>query len=162
MDLQRAEDLLLRRLEVALWWVLSYRVLWLHLVYYTGLATFLWAIINAELQHTPLEAVQSTHTCLQWETKKPQISSRLAPSSSTQLGPCHSKTEVDIKSFSIVGETVIRKPTSLVVKALEGCGTGKFGDCFFLDCLQMCHLHFLPSPAIILAVVAGMGTLATF
>lgn len=102
------------------------------------------------------------HTCLQWETKKPQISSWLAPSSYAQLGPCHSKTEVDIKSFSIVGKTLLRKPTSPVVNALEGCGTGKFGDCFFLDCLQMCHLHFLPSSNMILAAVAGTGTIATF
>lgn len=87
-------------------------------------------LINAALQHTPLEAVQSMHTCLQWETKKPQISSWLAPSSHAQLGLCHSKTEVDIKSFLLL------EKHSPVVKALEGCGTGKFGDCFFLDCLK--------------------------
>lgn len=102
------------------------------------------------------------HTCLRWETKKPQISSWLVPSSYAQLGPYHLKTEVDIKSFSIVGKTLIRKPTSPVVKTLEGCGTGKFGDCFFLDCLHMCRLSFLPPSNIILAALAGMGTLATF
>lgn len=112
-------------------------------MYYTGLATFLWAIINADLQHTPLEAVQSRHTCLQWETKKPQISSWLAPSSYAQLRPCGSKTEADIQSFSIVGRTFITKPTSPVVNALEGRGTGEFADCFFLDCLERCHIHFL-------------------
>lgn len=101
------------------------------------------------------------HTCLQWETKKPQISSWLAPSSYAQLGPCHLKIEVDIKSFSIVGKTLIGKPTSPVLKALEGCRTGKFGDFCSLDCLDMCHLHVLPSSSTVLAVVAGMGTLAT-
>lgn len=85
VDVEEVEGSLFRYLEVALQWVLSYRVLWLHLVYYTGLATFLWAVINADLQHTPLEAVQSMHTCLQWETQKPQISSWLAPSSYAQL-----------------------------------------------------------------------------
>lgn len=82
------------------------------------------------------------HTCLQWETQKPQISFWLAPSFYAQLSQCHLKTVVDIKLFSIVGKTLMGKPTSPVVKALEGRGTGKFGDCCFLDCSQMCHLHF--------------------
>lgn len=105
---------------------------WLCLIYYTGFATFLWAVSNADLQHTPLEAVQSGHTCLQWETEKPQISSWLASSSYTQPHPWHLKTEADIQSFSIVGRTLITKPTSPLVNALEGCGAATFWDYFYI------------------------------